>query len=117
MTPVHLTYDQVVAAAQAAYDAGTLQAQTAPSSHCYYRSPRDNSPCAIGAALTDEQAGMLADRSMNGKSVQGLIDRMILVTDEPYQLNRLQRAHDRWSGAEPIDKPYRENQFKELIGR
>jgi hypothetical protein len=48
----------LIEAAEKAYLEGRLQRQKENTHTCYYRSPNGN-PCAIGAALTNEEAKLL----------------------------------------------------------
>lgn len=95
---VHLTADAVREAARKAYAANQLQAQH-PVYHtkvCQY-----SFNCAIGAALTEEQARFLDAQSLTG--IGDLIKLEIVTTDSPNWLTQLQAAHDNWSQRLEVD--------------
>lgn len=112
-----LTSD-VVAKARAAYEAGTLTAQ-APHpmdrKRQYRHRDRDGimRTCAIGAALSDEEAAELEGQSLSGAAITG---SPIATTGYLYAL---QKRHDEWVCYEK-DGPIREaaeKAFKNLLYR
>lgn len=80
----------VALAAKAAYDEKRLSAQGGTPG-CYYRDASGR-PCAVGAALTDEQAKKIH----NGATVYGLVEFGIEF-DEVVAVYLLQEAHDSWA--------------------
>lgn len=100
-----LNREAVRAAAIAAYDAKNLSAQQphdTPNSACLYRDDNGH-PCAIGAAMTDEEAAEIARLGHNGTGVatffpHGLYYKDVQVeTDDHTFLDWLQEAHDEWT--------------------
>lgn len=71
---------------------GRLSAQ-GPTPECRYRD-RSGRPCAIGAALTDEQAASIPDNLQNS-AVWAL--RSYIRADDMEALTSLQLAHDNWT--------------------
>lgn len=115
--PIVLKAADVIAAARRAYEEGRLSAQ-GPTPECSYR---DSSglPCAIGAALTDEEANGL------GGSIGSAVNWGDVVTDDKGRLTTLQTAHDLWANDRRVllaDNSFaneahrRENDFRALIG-
>lgn len=113
-TPQTLTWEEVQAAARAAYEDGRLTAQ-APlreDRECKYRW-RDR-VCAIGAALSDEVAH-LGDRYFfgSGSPVCWLRQRgYIAMPDADFHLaTELQQAHDTWCSADDDERAEAEQAF------
>lgn len=90
--PIHLKVRDVALAAKKAYDEGRLSAQ-GPTPACQYRD-LSGRPCAIGAALTDAQAGGLCG------AIEWLIGKGRVRSRGHRALAHIRRAHDRWAGAE-----------------
>src|SRR5690349_21397755 len=65
--PIHLRALDVARAAKEAFLEGRLSAQVSPMpTGCFYRDAL-GAPCAIGAALTDEQARLLDKQPASGR--------------------------------------------------
>lgn len=95
---IDLNKAKVQAAAAAAFAENRLQALHTPpggQTSCQYRDAH-NLPCAIGAALTDEEAATLVELGQNELTIRQVIvaEAVTIVTDDPNYLIRLQRAHD-----------------------
>lgn len=90
----HLTYPEVLAAARAAYNAGTLLALVPHPGTCRYHTGKYR--CAIGAALTDETLAKIDEKGLNTEAVFALVDKGIIEieTEHYLHINRLQTAHD-----------------------
>jgi len=98
---IHLTLAGVVAAARAAYDAGTLQAQQQQQAvddvTCSY-----TGNCAIGAALSAADKKFLKSHSYDNKSSFALVVSGVFVVDgddpdgDSLLISTIQRRHDAW---------------------
>ena len=112
---INLDKAKVQAAARRAYEEGRLQAQKNPGEACLYRDDFGN-PCAVGAALTDEEAQTLVDAGLNAIEIRSFepgrafASRVAITSDDWAYLSRLQDAHDTWS----VDEED-EAQFKEVL--
>lgn len=106
MTVIHLIARDVAIAALAAHANEQLVAQT-PGSRLRYR--HNGHPCAIGAALTDEQAADLDRKTYC--SVGSLIRDGFVTADDGAAISGLQSLHDAWAGAPSETKFQREAQF------
>ena len=98
--PQYITYAEVITAARAAYENGTLLAVAmeqgrVPKHTCLYRDSATNCKCVIGAALTDETLDSLTYHQ-NGAILSMLIEDKIIETDDAAALIKLQRSHDDW---------------------
>ena len=112
---INLDKAKVQAAARRAYEEGRLQAQKNPGDGCLYRDDFGN-PCAIGAALTDEEAQTIIDAGLNAIEIRSFrpggphTPRIPITSDDWAYLSHLQDAHDSWS----VDEED-EAQFKEVL--
>jgi hypothetical protein len=92
---ITLTAANVFAAARLAYDNKQLSAQ-GPTPQCRYRD-RSGRPCAVGAALTDEEAALVTE-AYNMTPVMGLPRRLVTIELGNYsRIASLQEAHDNWA--------------------
>lgn len=96
MKPIHLTLAQVVTAAAKAYKEGRLIAQQPIKDINQYRS-EDGHPCAIGAAISDDDAKALDTHPIGEYAVGALVNEGIITTDHVEDLAHLQSAHDTWN--------------------
>ena len=90
---IHLTARDTAIAALKAYDEKRLSAQ-GPTPACMYRD-KSGLPCAIGAAINDEQH---AEYTPSGTIGFMIASGVITVSPEDrYPLQRLQDLHDAWA--------------------
>lgn len=100
MNPITLTKEAVFTAARKAYEEGRLAAQIPNDFDCAYRSQKGN-PCAVGAAITDEQYdsfdGMLDTRERSDVWGHVIVNKFFIIPDEDVRdIIALQQAHDLW---------------------
>lgn len=101
-----VTYDEVVARAREAYDAGTLLGPAiasgeAPSDDIkttglYYGKEGSKFRCAIGASLNDEEIVMVQRKGLQCNDVTKLVDNYVIEFDDVFKVSQLQAAHDHW---------------------
>lgn len=100
MTPIHLTNAAVAQAALFAHHQGRLCAQN-PGARVFYGDPDElGIGCAIGVALSQEEAERLQDRSSShGYQINLMLlrDSEVITADDPATLRELQVLHDDWS--------------------
>ena len=104
MQPIILTKADAFTKVMAAYNTGTLQAQTHPSTRCTYLDPITGSKCAIGHCLPDP------------KAVPNLLFACLVVDgyircDDTDWFQNLQSRHDSWAAASAADHPAKEQRF------
>lgn len=91
--PIHLPIRDVALAAKKALDEGRLSAQ-GPTPACEYRD-KSGRPCAIGAAISDEDVTYLEGELSTG--IFDLYGEGLVTTDDLSQLCELQGSHDNWA--------------------
>lgn len=103
-----ITNEELIVAAKAAYDAGTLVACLAERglykySQCYYRRRIEDTEivgiCAIGAALNDDEHRLIREKDINGNSISYLLSSDICRFEDEQFARTLQQRHDLWVGA------------------
>lgn len=92
MAPVELKIRDVLIAARKAYNDGRLTGLNNYEICCMYRYP-DGGCCAVGAALSDEDAQRF-DQNEGGTGVIALLQQGHITCDFDLDLQALQAAHD-----------------------
>lgn len=104
---IDLTLSKVVTAALTAYVDERLSAQ-GPTPKCSLRDPTGH-PCAIGAAMTDDEAAT----PLMPSAVFTMVSWNFAYTDDVDALTAIQRAHDAWVVNRP--SPRYEREFVQLL--
>lgn len=105
---IDLTISTVVRAALTAYVDERLSAQ-GPTPKCSLRDPSGR-PCALGAAMTDDEAAT----PFLPSAAFAMVSWDWAYTDDVDILTKIQRAHDYWV-VNPDEAPRYEREFVQLL--
>lgn len=111
-----LTYTDIKAACQRAYEAGTLVAQTAdPAGINYGYMVYDSGVrrvCALGAALSNTQIGSLDPEWTLAYERDLVLDVVDIPSEDVADAATLQTAHDKWLKARRVDRTDPSRQYQ-----